>query len=411
MAYVAQNSGAEGSGFEYPPVPNAYPDPYSTFDTINAYNLHHVPALKDRAEPEPSHDHSHGYQTVAFSNRAPPNQVFYPYPGSEVPPLRRIAPAPSPTSSLENGVPSSSASMDPAASSAAGTNISFVSYSTKDGYKKRSRGTTGSIVCDKCGYKFTVASSLSRHNKTCRGKKRVNHSTSTQRKTIKPKNVSMASVHIIDALPITKPRGASSEERSQFVESKANLHAMQFTSTVVDYANSHNASLIPVPNTTDPDSQKPFLIQSYVPQGPDTSTDHKTFFCDICPGTFARRDILQVHKARIHGLTEIPYMPESGIIDRPRYLTGVTFDTANKHSRLALKTFEGGGLSSSPCQPCTLDGLECIVNPFSSSKCSYCNHRDNGRPCGAAGVKYLTADYQNAFVANQPDFQAVYEEH
>ena len=129
--------------------------------------------------------------------------------------------------------------------------------------------------------------------------------------------------------------------------------------------------------------------QPYLPYTFDTSPDHATFFCDLCPSLFPRRDLLQLHKARLHSVTEMPYLPTSGALTKPQYLQSVTPESGTKHSRSALRVFEGGGLSRGPCQPCLLRGTDCIVNPFASSKCAFCNFRDNGSYCGAAGVKYM----------------------
>lgn len=282
---------------------------------------------------------------------------------------------------------------------------------------------TGDFVCDSCGGKFTRPHSVRRHNRTCHGKQIVKSSTTTQRKIINAKYgsiVSDPSVHAvpalkiqpappteqsqdsgidsslhasilsdpsIHALPAIKTKPASSEGETQVTGLNFSLRTAPDTSVIAKPLSTKKPKLISNPKTRFPPPQTPISTQYYFPRGPDTSADHKTFFCDLCPESFERRDILQVHKARIHGLTEMPYLPVSGIIGRPPYLTGVTHENANSHSLRALKTFEGGGLSISPCQPCITKGLDCIVNPFFSPKCSYCNHRDCGDVCGAAGVQ------------------------
>ena len=131
----------------------------------------------------------------------------------------------------------------------------------------------------------------------------------------------------------------------------------------------------------------PGRLESYVPRRLDTSADHNVFFCDLCPATFARRDTLQLHKARTHDLMEIGYLRDMGAIDLPPYLLGITPNTGSTYSGTAFRNFEHGGLSSNPCQPCLSKGIDCIVNRRTSSKCCYCNHCDNGVYCGAAGVK------------------------
>ena len=382
MAYFGHNSRAEESGFEYPPVPDAHTDPYSAFDAYSgnqAWVPNHLTGLHPSLYP------SDGYQGMAPPT---PPQHHFSYQDHGVPILRQIAPATSPASSSDHGFSPSLPLTDHTRSPADATNIKFVSYSAEAPSRKRPRGTTGTIVCDKCGGKFTRVHSLGRHNRTCHGKKVAEKSTSTQRKTFKAKDTRLASDHVNYALTALKPRPTSPEEQNQVVGLSSNLRAMTTTSMRMNSPSAENASLMSDSYTPNIQFQMPISTRSYIPRGPDTSEHHNNFFCDLCPEIFARRDILQLHKARIHGLTEVPNLPDSGSIDRPRYLTGVTLENANKHSRRAFQTFEGGGLSSSPCQPCTMKGLDCIVNPLVSGKCSYCNHCDNGCYCGAAGVKY-----------------------
>lgn len=418
MAYFAPGSRTEEGGFEYPPVPDAYIDSLSTFDAYSGRQKH-------APEPHPSFYPPYGYQAVASTPESPCHSS-YPDHG------QRLSPASSTTSP---------AFMSQTLPHADAPDLRVIPYPANVGYRKRPRGTTGGVVCEKCGGKFTVISSLNRHNKICHGKKRAKKLSSTQHKTgrrqaasilsdhcistspsdnsslipteershavesnldlralsaastiadgQRAENASMALDHRNDALRVNNPSHVPPTEQSQVGELTSSLHAVLAASTLVRPPNAERARMMSDPNTLNPYSKKPMSVQSYVPQSEDTSTDHNTFFCDICPGTFAHRDRLQLHKAKIHGLTKIPYLPDSGTIDRPAYLSGVTFDTTSKHSRRALQTFEGGGLSTSPCQACSLNRQECVVNPFHSSTCSYCNYRGSGNPCGAAGVKYL----------------------
>lgn len=391
MAYFAQNSRAEGMGFEYPPVLDAhtYPDPHTTFDAINAYSGYHAPVPKARSPLPPSHDYSLEYQAMVSSKETPPSQASYPDHGFRIPDLRGNAIASSPTSSLDYGLNTPSVSMNATVPPAPVTKASFVHYPGKAGSHKKLRGTTGRHICDSCDVRFTVVSSLHRHKKICRGLKSAKKSESTQNRIIKPKNATEASDHSDRTLHAIRPRFVPSGEKNHVVGLGLDMPTTPAATMVVERPRAEDSGLISDPNTSKHHTKKPRSTQSYVPRGPDTSADHEYYFCDLCPETCARRDILQLHKATVHGLTESFYLPESGTIDRPPYLEGKNHENASTHSRRALKTWEGGGLSTSPCQPCILRGLDCIVNPFSSPKCCFCNCRDQGWVCGAAGVRYL----------------------
>ena len=343
-------------GFEYPPVPNTYTDVHSTFDSSNAHSSDSAPALEKHNGIKPSSYPYYLHHATAPSAASSP---FYSNPGCEV----RAFQEPTFVHSFEppfiKEFSPSPAFTEQYSSPAESTDTQFVACSPKIPYKKRPRGTTGTVFCHKCGSRFTVASSLYRHKKGCRGKTRAEKVSPMEHNPLKSKNVGFMSDSTIST-----------------------------ACTIADFLRSGDASSIS--DFTLPESclPKQTSTQSYVPQGLDTSADHASFFCDLCPGTFARRDILQMHKARVHHLTEFPYMPDSGAIVTPRYLNGVTPENGTKHSRFALQVFEGGALSTSPCQPCQSKGCDCIVNPFVSSRCCYCNYRDSGLYCGAAGVKY-----------------------
>ena len=379
MAYAGQNFRAEQTGFEYPPVPSTYSDPYFTSDV---YSEHQTPA--------PVHVSSHlsssyrSYESHAIASyAAAPHYSSYPDPRLGVPTFRQIAPAPSPAS-----LPTPQTATYPAFTIGAPppANVKttkFVSYSAENQNNKRPRGTTGRIVCQDCGKRFTVLGSLTRHSKICRGKKTAKKSISTQHKKIKTE-AGLTSDNKDNTTNAVQPCPSHTQEQGPVIA----LNGDPLVSTVHDSPSAEDATLMSDLIAANAKMQKPRLLQLYVPRGPDTFPDRKVYFCDVCPGTFPRRDILQAHKAEIHGLAETPYLPDSRVIEKPQYLINVTYENATEHSGLALRTFEGGGLSTSPCEPCVTKRLDCIVNPSVSAKCCYCSHRDNGSICGAAGVKY-----------------------
>ncbi len=372
MAYFAQDSRTEEGGFEYPSPPGACTDSYSSFDANNGYDSRTPKHLTSAHLP-----FYQNHQATAFPT---PTSRYSPYQdhGLEVPVFGPIVSAISPASSSGHGSITPLTSMDHTLSPTYNEKIKFVPSSAKGLYKKRSRGTTGSVVCDKCGAKFTVVSSLTRHNKICRGKKPLKKSAPTQRTPPKTKGATLIADHS-DHL----------EKQGQVGDPDSNSHTVPATSTLFISPRTENPSLISDPNIMNPDLQNPTSTPSNLVRGGDTSFNHRNFYCHLCPEVFARRDILQMHQFRIHDFTEMPYLPDSGVIDRPSFLTGVTRDNATDHSNRALRIWEGGGLSTSPCQPCISKGMDCVVNPSVSSKCSFCCYRDDGSYCGAAGVKYL----------------------
>ena len=371
-------------GFEYPPVPNTYTDVHSTFDSSNAYSSDSAPALEKHNGIKPSSYPYYVHQAAVPSTASSP---FYSNPGCQV----RAFQEPTLVHSFEppfiKEFSPSPAFTEQYSSPAESTDTQFVACSPKIPYKKRPRGTTGTVFCDKCGSRFTVASSLYRHNKVCRGKALAEKVSPMKHNPLKPKNVGFMS-DSINTLPVIEAGHTVQEEVEHRCKHISGTRAISTACTIADFLSSGDASSMSdftLPESCLPQSRS---TQSYVPQGLDTSADHANFFCDLCPRTFVRRDILQLHKAQVHHLTEFPYMPDSGAIVTPRYLNGVTPENGTKHSRLALQVFEGGALSTSPCQPCQSKSYDCIVNPFISSRCCYCNYRDSGLYCGAAGVKY-----------------------
>lgn len=384
MAYNGQDFEVEGSGFEYPPLPDSYANPYSTLDATSIYNGHYPP-IPEHLAKEPTSYPYYVHQAKNPSIKAPV-PYFHQNHGFKGPALRQNASIPSPVTYSGHAPSPSPAPTEHIMPPTDFKNTKFISY------KKRSRGTTGNIVCDECGYRFTVASSLYRHEKVCHSKKRAKSSISPPPKSIKKKKASLSSDYNINASPATKTVLPPPEEQYPDLGDpghKPNLHTTSAASTEVGPLGARNASLISDPLTHNPSFQEPTSTQFYAPPGVYTDAHYEKFFCNLCPAAFARRDLLQMHEFQVHGFTEFPYLPDSGAIERPPYLDGVTFEKANKHQLQALKIFEGGGLSSSPCQHCASRGLDCIVNPFVSSRCFYCNYRDNGKYCGAAGVKYL----------------------
>ena len=383
MAYFPQEFRTGEGGFEYPPPPAAYTDSYPSFDATNGYDSRTPNHLTSAYPPfYPSQNH----QAMASSTPTPRHFPYQDH-GVEVPVFGSIVSAISPASSSRHGYTTPLASTNHTPSTAYAEKIEFVPSSAETLYKKRPRGTTGKVVCDKCGAKFTVISSLTRHNKICRGKRPVKRSPPTRRKPPETKGATLMADHSDHDWHAEKPSHIPLEGQGQVGDPNSNLHTVPPAGTLFISSRTENPSLISDPNIINPDLQNPTSTQSNLFRG-DTSHDHKNFCCHLCPEVFARRDMLQMHLFRIHDFTEMPYQPDRGTIDRPSFLTGVTRDNATDHSSRALRIWEGGGLSTSPCQPCISKGMDCVVSPLVSSRCSFCCYRDDGSYCGAAGVKY-----------------------
>ena len=387
MEHIANETLINQSGFACPSVPH-YDHTYSTFDANNTDCGFYAPTLeRDRALERSTFS---GYsQQVAATCAAKTCQVSYPSHGFEFPAFGQNASDLSPASFSGHG-PDASFLINHGLSNNNAANSIIASDSTEAVRKKRPRGTTGKIVCDRCGTKFTVMSSRNRHNKICRGNKSAKKPSSTPMKVTKTKSSSVLvkSEYNINALPLDETKPSTPEEQYQNVVLNQNFHVKSVTSTIANSLETANAALIsnsPIPNTW---PHKPATTQNYVLKDPDICGDHTIFYCDLCPEFFDRRGLLQTHKTHIHGLVEIPYLPDSGIIDRPWYLGGVTSKTGGNYSHEAVQIYERGPLSSSPCQPYEPNGFDCVVSPSLSSKCSHCNHRNNGIYCGAAGVGY-----------------------
>ena len=372
MAHERRGSGDRNFG--YPPVPSVYTNSVSTFGGLQGI------ALMENTEPEPSRYPYYGhYATASFT----PSPCAFSYPDN-----------------VDENAPTQNATVK---SPALSLDYSYLAPPTFTGHefsprnaasipstvqKRSSRGATGNIVCDNCGYKFTEKSSLHRHSKICRGKRQFRKQYRLRPKSMETKGVGFHSENNTDAMSVTETQRNQQDNKDQVAGYNGSLGRISTTNTMIESQGPSKAGS--ASNSTTPKShqQWPEATQPYVPRGPDTSEDHSNFECDLCPVVVARRDILQLHKAQAHGMTESPFLPESGTVNMPPYLEGVTLESSSNHSRYALRIFQGGALSSSPCQPCMSRGLDCIVNPFVSSLCVRCRYRDSGAYCGAAGVKY-----------------------
>ena len=367
-----EKSGARDRKFGYPPIPSVYGNSVSTLGGLQGT------ALMENTEPEPSRypDPGH-YASASFT----PSPYAFSYPDN-VDDNAPIYNAPS----ISPALSSDYSYLAPSIFTGHELSIRNPANITSTAQKRSPRGATGDVVCDECGYKFTFKSSLYRHRKICRGKK-SSRKQLAQPKSMKTKGLGLHSNNT-DAMSVTETQRNQQDNKDQDAGNIGNHEKISTTNNMIESQGPSKASS--TSNSTPPMSyqQWPLATQPYVPRGPDTSEDHTSFRCDLCLVIFARRDILQMHKAQVHGMTEAPFLPESGIMNTPPYLEGVTLEGSSYHSQQALRIFHGGALSSSPCQPCLLRGEECIVNPFLSSRCARCSYSDNGSYCGAAGVKY-----------------------
>lgn len=331
MAYDVKNL-EEGCGFEYPPVSDVYASPHSSFRPMNAYSGQDAFGGDEICEPNPSFYPYYGHYATAST--MPPHPFSNPDNGLRVPALGQIASLTSPASLSEPRSSTFPLFTDFSPSTAGDTKPRFVSYKSRTARTKRPRGTTGSIVCDRCGYKFTMVSSLNRHSKICHARKIAKNFRSTQRTSIRTENVGFISDCNPGGLPVVKTGPTSQDGLGHDL----NLSNVADASVVLDPLNYGDLSLFSDSSLPDYYPLSPISIQSHIPQGADTSADHATFFCDLCPGKFARRDILQLHKARIHCSSESPYLPDSGTIDTPAYLAGsFTSSTAGVRGRSTIQ--------------------------------------------------------------------------
>ena len=374
--------GSRDRSFGYPPVPSVYTHSNFTFGGLQGT------AQTENTEPEPSRYPYYGHYATASFKSSPyisPYASSYPDNVDENAPIQN-APVIPPTLSPDYSHLAPPTFTGHELSSRNG--ISTTTTAPKRKRELRRRGTSGSVVCDGCDCKFTVKSSLVRHSKICRGKRPSRKQTLGQPKSIKAKSVGFHPQSNTGAMSMTEVQPSQQGSKDQDDEYNARLGNILLTNMMIESQGPSNASSASKLTTLMADHQRTLATQPYAPLGPDTFTDHASFRCDICPEVLANRDALQMHKTRVHGVIEYPLMPKSGTVTIPPYLKGLTLEKSTKHSSRALRIFQGGALSSSPCQPCISRGLDCIVSPILSSKCSLCAYYDNGSYCGAAGVKY-----------------------
>ena len=339
MAYFASGSNNRENGFEYP-------DPESIFDVQSDHQMYmsgYSASSRQNCYPSPSNQAMYQAEVSAAEH---PRQSSPSDPWHDVHSLAQVNPvlpsASTPPSSL------GSASQDTEKGKRG-----VVPYPA--GRQQAPRGTTGRIVCADCGGKFTVMSSLNRHSKICRGRKRAWQPASTPHRNTKVPGADSASdlsVHATAAedhddvssegvssvtgfnsniyhTPTKRTRSASHDLEDSILANKisnydslsagsnwsppvqpdqterpdSNFHTAPATTTSFMLSNAQNTS--PTSGLT-PYSQKACETPSYVPHSGDTSANHNPFFCDICYGTFPSRDLLQFHTASIHGVTAKP---------------------------------------------------------------------------------------------------------
>ncbi len=229
MARDTLSSALEGSGFDYPPVPDVYNNPYSTSDT---YNHNFVPALDFRTEPKPFSYPYYSNQVTASSTAIVPFPS-YSYYGVYGRVQETYTSMPSPVSYTGCGTLTSPAFTDYTfANDNATNNTSNIRYVPHSAAKrKRPRRTTGTVICDQCDKRFTVRTSLNRHKKICRGRK----ATSGPRKSNKPKDSDIEPGSSLNALPAKEAGPGPSEEQSQELGHDHSLHAMSVISTIGSY--------------------------------------------------------------------------------------------------------------------------------------------------------------------------------
>lgn len=165
-------------------------NPFGGFDSVDAcksftdmsgffnpYGGRYPSALDSRSETQPSHYPSGFHHAMVPSLVSPYETPHKPTIGASTP--KQATSDPNHTSSLGHGVPSSSSvnHVGPSHTSSFGQKFSafpgltdqspslanvinsdILSCSAKTVRRKRSRGTSGSDVCDECGDKFTMIS-------------------------------------------------------------------------------------------------------------------------------------------------------------------------------------------------------------------------------------------------------------
>ncbi|KAM0802058.1 hypothetical protein BDR22DRAFT_134638 [Usnea florida] len=339
MAYFTSNSNERENGFEYP-------DPESIFDVQSDHQTPmagYSASSRQNCYPSPSNQAVfQARNSIAEHSR----QSSSSDPWQDVPSLAQV-----------NAVLPYASSPPPSLGSAL--------QETKKGKRESvpypaarqqaPRGTTGKIVCTDCGGKFTVMSSLNRHSKICRGRKKAWQPASTPHRNMMVPNADSASdlsVHATAAdehddvssegvssitginpyvyhTPTKRTRSTSHDTEDSILADKlsnyssltagsnwspparpdqtegpdSNFHTTPATKTSFSFSNSQNTS--PTSGLS-PYSQRACEAPSYVPHSGDTPANNNPFFCDVCYGTFSSRDLLQIHRASAHGVTEDP---------------------------------------------------------------------------------------------------------
>ena len=344
--YFSPQSSKSESGFEYP-------DPESTFD-VHSEHQTQIPQYPVSSgqncylSPSPQTMYQ-AESSIAEHPRQSSCSILW----REEPSFGQVTPVLPSTTTVPH--PLDSASQDTKK-----VNREFVPYPA--GRQQAPRGTTGTIVCADCGGRFTVRSSLNRHSKICRGRKKARRSASTQHDKVKvpdADSMSHLSVHPSAAderdsfsserggsvtgfnsniyhTPTKRTRSASHDTEDSILANKlsdynsltaesnwsplaqhdqsegldSHSHILSATNPFFNSSNAQYSSLTSGLHAPSPYSQKAIGIQSYVPQSRDTSAAHNPFCCDVCYTIFPRPDLLQIHRASAHGSTEKPWLPE-----------------------------------------------------------------------------------------------------
>ena len=333
MAHFAPDFSKSENDFEYP-------DPELTFDVHSEHrNRMSGYSASSRQDCYPSPRNQDIYQAET-SIAEHPHQSFTSNPWHEEFIFGQVTPTPPPL--LEN-----------AAQHTKKVNREFVAYPA--GRQQARRGTTGKIVCPDCGGKFTVMSSLNRHSKICKKAWQPALSQHENMKVPDAESVSALGVHPLAAdehnfvssegvssvtrfnsniydMPKKRTRSASHDTEDSILANKlcnynsltaepnwsppaqhdqaegldSNFHTIPATNTSFHPSNDQTPNLTSGPYPLSPSAQEAIRTRSYVPQSEDSSANHNPLFCDVCYVTLPRRDLLQLHRAGAHGLTEEP---------------------------------------------------------------------------------------------------------
>ena len=257
----------------------------------------------------------------------------------------------------------------------------------------------GHYACDLCGERFDTHASLSVHQHSHafpEGSQTRDHDAT---QTNLGESIPLPSVGRTDVKENSDVKEGSDDNETidddGDMERGGSLHAFTHaqrdipTSDPLVSSTANASAILPSTSIASSSQNQGYLpLRQYIPRAWDTSNDHTAFFCDQCHDVYSQRYLLQLHKANIHGLMEIPYLPSSGHIALPDYLAGRSENQMSAHKRSAFRVWQNGGLSTSPCLPCIRRNQFCIVSPGSSIRCALCHNYDNRSYCGAAGIKY-----------------------